>query len=67
MATRIKLNRDVEPDIPCACDNCDWIGPATQVDDIQDPGERLDPGSEVPVGECPECGCLAYLVDGEET
>ncbi len=29
--------------------------------EIKDLGQRLEPGSTVPLGECPECGALAYL------
>src|SRR5262245_3663383 len=29
---------------------------------LNDLGERLDPGSEVPVGDCPECQCFCYFV-----
>lgn len=47
------------------CGNCQWEGDfgelQCQLDEIPDLAERLDPGSEVPAGECPECGCLCYL------
>jgi len=45
-----------------ACDNCDWAGTVSQVAEIKQPDQRLEPGSEIPVGECPKCGALAYLV-----
>lgn len=48
------------------CGNCPWEG---NEDDLAKPlfeihhlAERLDPGSTVPAGECPECGSLAYPV-----
>lgn len=44
----------------CRCDNCDWTGPASGLDDISDVQERLDPGGVVPAGQCPACGALAY-------
>jgi len=44
-----------------ACDNCDWTGRCDALDPIDDIDQRLDPGSEVPAGQCPECGALAYL------
>ena len=55
------LNWDLDPDTPVKCDNCGWEGVSSQVGDIHDIAERIDPGGEVPVGECPECTCLCYL------
>jgi len=48
---------------PVECADCCWEG---RLQDVRDPSEdglweRLDPGSEVPAGECPECGAFAYL------
>lgn len=47
----------------CKCDNCNWSGPA--MDTIVESGpisllKRLDPTADVPVGGCPNCGCLVY-------
>jgi hypothetical protein len=36
------------------CDDCGWKGLEGEL------VVRLDPGGEVPVGECPSCGALAY-------
>lgn len=51
------------------CDNCQWTGDSSELteDGIEDLDQRLDPGSVVPCldGECPECGCLTYLVKGD--
>lgn len=47
----------------CECGNCDWIGPAGDLEMINDIQERLTPGSIVPAGQCPECGALAYLTN----
>lgn len=45
--------------------NCNWTGDeaelATPLDMTPDLNIRLDVGATVPVGECPECGALAYL------
>lgn len=47
------------------CANCqrtfndDQIIPLVQIKDL---GQRLDPGSVVPSGECPACGSLVYPV-----
>lgn len=48
------------------CDNCDWTGDSEDetvktLVQVHHLGERLDPGSEVPAGECPECGAFVYL------
>lgn len=51
----------------CWCENCEWRGQANQTRfPIPDLWERIEPGGEVPVGECPECGALAYLDDRKE-
>lgn len=51
----------------CRCDNCEWYGKANDLgctlDETPDLHERLDPGSVVPAGECPECQCFAYFVN----
>lgn len=53
---------DIANSTPCACDNCEWKGPAELLEPIHDIEQRLDPGGTVPAGECPECGALAYIV-----
>jgi hypothetical protein len=47
------------------CDNClrQWV--EEELGEIEHPEARIDPGSEVPAGECPECGALCYLAHGE--
>lgn len=54
------------PDRPCHCQNCGWRFMERQLkcdlEEIPNLTERLEPGGEVPIGECPECGSLAYLV-----
>lgn len=57
-------------DSPCHCADCQWTGPASNLDAINDPSERLMAGETVPAGECPQCGCCAYLdsdLDQERT
>ena len=48
------------------CGNCDWSGLtgdlARQLENCVGLGERLTPGDVVPVGDCPCCFALAYLV-----
>ncbi len=50
-----------EPEPVHVCENCNWQGPEDELGEIQHIGQRLDPGSEVPSGECPDCGALAYI------
>lgn len=44
-----------------ACQDCDWRGPADELHDIADFGERVYPGEPCPAGECPRCGALAHF------
>ena len=47
------------------CISCGWSGPEHQfvgLDLVERLNERLTPGYEVPGGECPSCGALAYVV-----
>ena len=60
------------------CGNCGWEGDVDLESDEPDQDgftplwcccdltERLEPGSEVPVGDCPECRCFCYLSKDEE-
>jgi hypothetical protein len=46
------------------CWNCDLIWDVDKIiplSEVPDLGERLDPGKEVPLGECPMCGAFAYV------
>ena len=51
---------------PCLCTNCGTTTPFVKLNSIDDIEQRISPGDEVPAGECPECGCLAYLVKPKE-
>lgn len=47
----------------CKCDNCGWTGDMIpDLSEIPYLAERLDPGSIVPAGECPDCRALVYIV-----
>ena len=59
-----KLQDKISDDRMCVCGNCgyeEWESqlqvPLTITPDLQ---QRLDPGSEVPAGECSNCGALTY-------
>ena len=49
----------------CECANCDWKGPIEEAKEPRDLWARVDAGCEVPAGECPQCGALAYLPKAE--
>ena len=53
------------------CDNCEeeFLLPDDRIDleKVDKLATRLYPGSEVPVGECPACGALCYLMDLKQT
>lgn len=48
------------------CDDCDYTCYAHETGPILEPEERLAAGDPLPAGECPKCGCLAYL-DEDDT
>src|SRR5207244_964553 len=48
------------------CGNCDWHGLSDETNPVSHLSQRVDPGGEMPVGECPKCGALAYLPDETE-
>lgn len=52
------------------CMNCGWEGPETEMSalwpNIPDLNNRVEPGEEVPLGECPECESLCRLMNNEE-
>ena len=44
------------------CGRCNWKGnPEKELHEIHHLHTKIDPGSIVPSGECPECGALCYL------
>jgi hypothetical protein len=45
------------------CDNCQATWREEQLQDIEDPFDRLEAGCEVPSGQCPDCGALCYEVE----
>ena len=42
------------------CDNCGKETPLAELGEISDLYERVEVGGEMPAGECPKCGALAY-------
>jgi hypothetical protein len=49
----------------CTCDNCGYTCNLdtleVELTETKNLNLRLNPGSVVPAGECPHCGCLTYL------
>lgn len=48
--------------VRCENEDCEWTGDIEQTRDMNDFWGRVAPGDEMPAGECPECGWLAYVV-----
>jgi hypothetical protein len=46
------------------CGNCGQQWTYDQLQPIVDLWERIEPGGEVPIGECPECGALCCPPEG---
>ncbi|MCB1423188.1 MAG: helix-turn-helix transcriptional regulator [Nitratireductor sp.] len=49
------------------CQNCDEVMPAEKlqsIDDIERRRAHWGPGDQVPDGQCPNCGSLAFEMDG---
>ena len=49
------------------CGNCNWKGPLESLGEPRDLWSRLEPGDEVPAGDCPKCESFAYLTNGRFT
>jgi hypothetical protein len=44
------------------CQNCGTIWPGYALKDVEDIGQRVAPGEEMPSGECPQCGAVCHIV-----
>ena len=66
MPTNPKPRIMCETPVRCGNPDCDWAGDIDDTREIRDFWGRVEPGDEMPTGECPECGWLAYLVKSEE-
>lgn len=65
-------NKDTTaPTLSVECDDCGRLWPKGEfpgdLGSIENLFDRIDPGQEVPAGECPECGALCYLQDEAAT
>jgi hypothetical protein len=58
-----QVMRLCEDDARVACWNCDWTGTGKELDLMSDFEERVYAGEPCPAGQCPECACLAHLVE----
>lgn len=52
-------------DTRCECQNCDWTGPASELEPLEEAGifEIVSPGEIMPHGRCPQCGAVAHEVE----
>jgi hypothetical protein len=57
---RVQIHDRFDDNDPVTCSDCDWDGTVDQVDDIKH--ATLTPGDASPVGRCPKCESLAYVV-----
>ena len=62
MPTNPKPRIMCETPVRCGNPGCEWAGDIDDTTEIRDFWGRVDPGDEMPAGECPECGWLAYMV-----
>jgi hypothetical protein len=44
------------------CGNCGGFWKLDELRGYRDFWSRVEPGNEIPAGDCPECGAFAYLV-----
>lgn len=44
------------------CANCGAVFAEADLDEIHDFWGRVSPGEEMPLGQCPACGCLCHVV-----
>lgn len=44
------------------CGNCGGVWKLDELRGYRDFWSRVEPGQEIPAGDCPECGAFAYLV-----
>lgn len=51
------------------CDNCGTIRPVRDLENAPNIGLRQDASGPEAIGQCPDCGALAYLIktDGEKS
>jgi hypothetical protein len=50
-----------------ACQDCNWRGPDTELREIKDLYQRVEPGEPMPSGACPECGALCQPTEDDGT
>ena len=48
------------------CQYCGWNGPADRCGPLKNACERVEPGTPMPAGECPECSASAMLDEARQ-
>jgi len=51
----------------CECANCRRRFKESKLDGYKDFWSRTETGGEIPAGDCPRCGALAYLIREPKT
>jgi hypothetical protein len=64
MSEPLLLSYQVSPTAPARCTKCGWTGNALTVHPILEAMRRLQPGEEIPLGDCPKCGQFVYRGTG---
>jgi hypothetical protein len=67
MSTTSKMEREDGGPDRYQCDNCGVVWLFCELQDMSDLTQRIDPGGEVPAGECPDDGCQALCYPEKET
>ena len=49
-------------DVMTKCAGCDAVREISRLDGYHDFWSRVVVGEEMPAGDCPDCGCFAYLI-----
>jgi hypothetical protein len=59
-ARTIYCEKIKKPTSKYVCNNCGKIWKEKDLKEIQDYYQRVEPGGQVPAGECPKCSALCY-------
>jgi hypothetical protein len=58
---RLKAKYETKSKTRAICGDCEKVYEVIELKEISNIWERVETGAEMPAGECPDCGALAYL------